>query len=75
MTVPWWWAEERTELRKRREPLVNQRVAFDPQTVDHGQVVDHQGDSPVETAKNGVRRVGSHSRCGFGEFRVVPTAS
>lgn len=49
-------------------------IAFSPvrSTVDHGQVVAYQGDRPVETAKNGVRRVGSHSWCGFGEFRVVP---
>ncbi len=72
MPVPWWWAAERAGLREREERLVDQREAFDLQTVDHGQVVAYQGDRPVETAKNGVRRVGSHSRCGFGEFRVVP---
>ncbi len=75
MAVPWWWAENRADLRERRERLVDQREAFDLQTVDHGQVVEYQGASPVETAKNGVRRVGSHSRCGFGEFRVVPVAT
>jgi len=72
MPVPWWWAAERAGLREREERLVDQRESFDLQTVDHGQVVEYQGDRPVETAKNGVRRVGSHSRCGFGEFRVVP---
>ena len=75
MAVPWWWVENRADLREREERLVEQRDHFDLQTVDHGQVVEYQGDSPVETAKNGVRRVGSHSRCGFGEFRVVPVAT
>jgi hypothetical protein len=72
MSVPWWWAESRPELRERAERLVEQRDSYELQTVDHGQVVTYCGDNPVETAKNGIRRVGSHSRCGFGEFRVVP---
>lgn len=42
------------------------------QTVDHGQVVQYAGDDLVGTAKNGVLRVGTHSRFGFGEFRVRP---
>jgi hypothetical protein len=40
--------------------------------VDHGQVVKYLGDRPVETAKNGLTRVGSHSRYGFGELRLKP---
>jgi hypothetical protein len=32
------------------------------QTVDHGQVVEYTGDQPIETAKNGIRRIGSHSK-------------
>lgn len=75
MAVPWWRAKERVDLRERQERLVDQREAFGLRTVDHGQVVEYRGDSPVETAKNGVRRVGSHSRIGFGEFRVVPVAT
>jgi len=42
------------------------------ETVDHGQVVKYLGDRPVETAKNGLQRVGSHSRYGFGELRLKP---
>jgi len=38
--------------------------------VDHGQVVKYLGDRPVETATNGLQRVGSHSRYGFGELRL-----
>lgn len=34
--------------------------------------VKYLGDRPVETAKNGLTRVGSHSRYGFGELRVKP---
>ena len=42
------------------------------QAVDYGQVVTYDGDRPVETATNGLRRVGSHSRYGFGELRLKP---
>nr|WP_239647739.1 hypothetical protein [Natrinema altunense] len=45
---------------------------FDLVTVDHGQVVKYLSDRPVETAKNGLTRVGSHSQYGFGELRVKP---
>lgn len=38
----------------------------------HGQVVTYAGDQPVETAKNGLLRVGSHSRYGFEELRLKP---
>ena len=70
--VPWWWAADRDDLRLRTEKIVEQREAFTLETVDHGQVVSYQGDCPVETAKNGLQRVGSHSRYGFGELRVRP---
>jgi hypothetical protein len=40
--------------------------------VNHGQVVKYEGDRPVETAKSSILRVGSHSKYGFGEFRVKP---
>lgn len=72
--VPWWWAENRDDLRLRAEKIVEQRKAFDLMTVDHGQVVTYLGDRPVETAKNGLTRVGSHARYGFGELRVKPLA-
>jgi hypothetical protein len=71
-SVPWWWAENRDDLRFRDEKILEQREVFDLVTVDHGQVVKYLGDRPVETAKNGLTRVGSHSRYGFGELRVKP---
>ena len=71
-SVPWWWKESRADLRERQEKILEQREVFRLQTVDHGQVVKYIGDRPVETAKNGLLRVGSHSRYGFGELRVKP---
>jgi hypothetical protein len=71
-TIPWWWAENRDDLRLREEKILEQREVFRLETVDHGQVVKYLGDRPVETAKNGLMRVGSHSRYGFGELRVKP---
>lgn len=70
--VPWWWAEGRGELRIREEKLLEQRTAFDLETIDHGQVVLYDGDRPIETARNGLTRIGTHSRYGFGEVRVKP---
>jgi hypothetical protein len=70
-TVPWWWAD-RDDLRLREEKILEQREVFRLETVDHGQVVKYLGDRPVETAKNGLQRVGSHSRYGFGELRLKP---
>ena len=70
--VPWWWGVERDALRERTEQVVEQRELYTLQTVDHGQVVTYEGDRPIETAKKGVLRVGSHSKYGFGEFRVTP---
>jgi hypothetical protein len=71
-SIPWWWAESRDNLRLREEKLIEQREAFRLETVDHGQVVKYLGDRPVETTKNGLKRVGSHSRYGFGELRLKP---
>ncbi|APW97814.1 hypothetical protein CHINAEXTREME_08490 [Halobiforma lacisalsi AJ5] len=71
-TIPWWWAENRDDLRLRQEKILEQREVFRLETVDHGQVVKYLGDRPVETAKNGLQRVGSHSRYGFGELRLKP---
>jgi len=70
-TVPWWWEHE-TPLRRRDEQLVEQRERYSLSTVDHGQVVGYAGDDPVRTAQNGVCRVGSHSKYGFGEYRLKP---
>ncbi|WP_254863090.1 hypothetical protein [Halovivax gelatinilyticus] len=71
-SVPWWWGVERDGLREREERLVQGEDVFSLRTVDHGQVVWYAGDDPVGTARNGVVRVGTHSRFGFGEFRVRP---
>jgi hypothetical protein len=70
--VPWWWKEDRRNLREREEKVLEQREVYTLQTVDHGQVVAYEGDRPVETAKSGILRVGSHSKYGFGELRVKP---
>lgn len=70
--VPWWWSEDRTDLREREEQILEQREVYKLQTVDHGQVVTYEGNRPVKTAKNGILRVGSHSKYGFGELRVKP---
>jgi len=48
------------------------RLLLTLETVDHGQVVKYLGDRPLETAKNGLTRVGPHSRYGFGELRLKP---
>ncbi len=70
--VPWWWKEDRRNLREREEKVLMQREVYNLQTVDHGQVVAYEDDRPVETAKSGILRVGSHSKYGFGELRVKP---
>lgn len=84
-SVPWWWDRsasgvtastvadtEDRGLRRREERLVVGTDVYGLDTIDHGQVVGYAGDSPVETARNGVLRVGSHDKYGFGEFRVRP---
>lgn len=70
-SVPWWW-EPPHELRRRTEQLVVGEDVFEVETIDHGQCVAFAGDNPVSTAKNGVLRVGSHSKYGFGELRIRP---
>ena len=64
-----------SDLREREESLVEQRARYRLRTIDHGQVVTYAGDSPIETARNGVRRLGTHAKYGFGELRVVPVAA
>ena len=71
-SIPWWWRVESGELRRRETRLADDGESYTVNTVDHGQVVRYVGDDPVATAKNGVTRVGTHSRFGFGEFRLRP---
>ena len=59
-------------LRRRETRLVDGDEAYTLQTVDHGQVVGYAGSDPVTTGRNGVMRVGTHAKYGFGEFRVRP---
>ncbi len=70
-SVPWWW-DAPHELRRREERLVVGDTVCAVETVDHGQRVRYVGTDPVATAMNGVRRVGTHAKFGFGEFRVRP---
>ena len=77
--VPWWWERETGELnlasgglRRRETRFVDGDATYAVRAVDHGQVVRYVGDDPVETARNGLLRVGTYSRFGFGEFRVRP---
>ncbi|ERG97432.1 MAG: hypothetical protein J07HQX50_01459 [Haloquadratum sp. J07HQX50] len=62
-TVPWWWAEDRGDLRLRQEKLLEQREVFQLETVDHGQVVKYLG-PPGGDREERPFRVGSHSRYG-----------
>jgi hypothetical protein len=82
-SVPWWWDTESKSvpatsggasdgLRRRTERLVGDEETYELATIDHGQRVGYAGDRPVQTARNGLRRVGTHSRFGFGELRVRP---
>jgi len=59
-------------LRRRDTRLVDGGDTYRVETVDHGQVVGYAGSDPVTTAQNGVLRVGTHAKYGFGEFRVRP---
>ena len=71
-SVPWWWTLRPGGVRRRAEQLVEDGEVYELETIDHGQVAGYGGPSPVETAKSGVLRVGTHSRFGFGEFRLRP---
>lgn len=72
--VPNWWDQSLT-YRTRVDKIAEQREMYELETVDHGQVTKYYGSRPVETAKNGVERIGTHSKYGFGEIWVRPTAS
>ncbi len=85
-SVPWWWETSLSSsssmlgsrggasdgLRRRTGRLVGDGELYELACIDHGQVVGYAGSDAVSTAKNGVLRVGTHSRYGFGEFRVRP---
>ena len=71
--VPWWWrVNDEAQLRRRLEKVVEGGDVYKLEAIDHGVVVGYEGDRPTATAKNGITRVGSHSKYGFGEFRVKP---
>lgn len=70
--VPWWWACDRDDVRLRETRLARGSDVYAVEVVDHGQVVEYTGGDPVQTALNGVLRVGTHSKFGFGELRVRP---
>ncbi|WP_226908665.1 hypothetical protein [Haloferax massiliensis] len=71
VNIPEWW-EMSQKLRHREECLVKSGSRHQLQTIDHGQQVTYTGDCPVETAKAGLTRIGTHSKYGFGEFRIRP---
>jgi hypothetical protein len=82
-SIPWWWDTEEVAsskgesprvsgLRRRETRLVAGEKEHVVETADHGQVLKYAGDDPIETAINGLRRVGTHAKYGFGEFRVRP---
>ncbi|UWG47813.1 Uncharacterized protein HSRCO_1532 [Halanaeroarchaeum sp. HSR-CO] len=73
-SVPWWWGVPDGGLRRRETRLVDGAETYTLETVDHGQVLTYTGRDPVATARNGVLRVGTHSRFGFGELRVRPAS-
>lgn len=72
--VPWWW-DQSLNYRHRTEKIVEQGKFYELDTIDHGQVTRYEGDRPVETAKKGVQRLGTHSKYGFGELMVRPTSN
>ena len=73
VAVPSWWGSS-TPFRRRTEYIVEGADQFHVETVDHGQRVTYAGSNPVVTTKAGVTRVGTHSKYGFGELRVVPSS-
>ena len=72
-SVPWWW-DSTQRLRRRHEQLVVGEDVYQVEVIDHGQRVTYAGNQPVSTAQNGVCRVGTHSKFGFGEFRLRPAS-
>lgn len=72
-SIPWWWDDE-LSYRRRTEVIVKNRDRYTLETVDHGQVTRYEGNDPVSTAVNGVTRIGTHKKYGFGEFMIRHTA-
>jgi hypothetical protein len=88
--VPWWWDVDAADtgavedagqnrpgggLRRRESRLAMGDEVHELEVVDHGQIVDYAGSDPIETAINGILRVGTHAKYGFGEFRVWPRSA
>lgn len=69
--VPWWW-DSNVNYRTRTEQLVQQQEQYRVKVCDHGQVTRYEGREPVETARNGISRVGLHNKYGFGELMIRP---
>jgi len=69
--VPYWW-DANVDYRLREDAIVHQNQRYALEVCDHGQVTRYEGGSPVQTAKNGVARVGRHKKYGFGELMVRP---
>lgn len=70
--IPNWWDKSLT-YRTRTDLVVEQREMHELRVVDHGQVTKYYGPDPIQTAKNGIERVGTHSKYGYGEIWVRPT--
>lgn len=60
------------KVRTRDSVLIERGESYELDMIDHGQLFNYTGSDPIATAKNGITRVGSHSKYGFGEFRVTP---
>lgn len=73
--VPWWWDAPDAGVRRRETRLIDGDEEYVLGVIDHGQCVEYTGGDPVETAVNGVLRLGSHAKYGFGELRVRPAAA
>ena len=83
-SVPWWWDVDESAvsipasgdgLRRRETRLAVDGDTHSLSVVDHGQVVEYAGGDVVGTAINGVLRVGSHAKYGFGELRLRPPST
>lgn len=69
--IPKWW-DQSLSYRTCPDAIYEQRDKYKLRVVDHGQVAKYYGNRPVATAKNGVTRVGPHSKYGFGELWIRP---
>lgn len=70
-SVPWWW-EYDGDLRRRDTQLIKGDTTYNLRTVDHGQVVTYDGNSPIMSAEAGIMGIGTHSKYGFGQYRFRP---